>query len=160
MLNQCAPDARAQTTGATLTGTITDPSGAAIPGAHLVLDNTGTGADRLLNSNGRGEYTLTALPPGAYTLNVTRDGFQSYQQQGIVLTVSEQATANVVLTVGATENTVTVTANASVINTTTAEISNIVNERAISQLPLNGRDPSSLVLLSPGTTNVLNMGGG
>ena len=160
VLDVSVPQARAQTTGATLTGTITDPSGAAIPAAHLVLHNNGTGADRRLDSNGSGEYTLNALPPGGYTLTVTRDGFQSYQQQGIVLTVSEQATANVVLPVGATQNTVTVTANASVINTTSAEISNLVNERAISQLPLNGRDPSSLVLLSPGTTNVLNTGGG
>ncbi len=160
VLNECAPAARAQTTSATLTGTVTDPTGAAIPNAHLVLHDTGTGAEHQMDSNGSGEYTLTALPPGAYTLNVTSNGFRSYQQQGIVLTVSEQATANVVLLIGATENTVTVTANASVIDTTTAEISTVVNQRAISQLPLNGRDPSSLVLLAPGTTNVLNTGGG
>jgi hypothetical protein len=160
LLTDGFPRAHAQTTSATLTGTITDPSGAAIPAAHLVVHNIGTGADRMIDSNGSGEYTLTSLPPGEYTLNVTRDGFSSYQQKGIVLTVSEQATANVVLPVGATTNTITVTANASVIDTTTAEISNIVNEHAISQLPLNGRDPSSLVLLSPGTTNVLNTGGG
>ena len=159
-LTLLTPMAHAQTTSATLTGTITDPTGAAIPGAHLVLHNEGTGADRQIDSNGSGEYTLSALPPGAYTLNVTGQGFSNYQQKGIVLTVSEQATANVVLAVGAADNTVTVTANASVINTTTAEISNIVDEKAISQLPLNGRDPSSLVLLSPGTTNVLNTGGG
>jgi outer membrane receptor protein involved in Fe transport len=160
VLNELASDVNAQTTGATLAGLVTDPSGAAVPGAHLTLQNTGTGAKHQLDSNGSGEYTLTALPPGDYSLNVARPGFRSYQQQGIVLTVSEQATANVVLLVGATENTITVTANASVINTTSAEISNIVNQRAISQLPLNGRDPSSLVLLSPGTTNVLNTGGG
>jgi hypothetical protein len=160
LLTDGFPRAHAQTTSATLTGTITDPSGAAIPAAHLVVHDIATGADRMIDSNGSGEYTFTSLPPGEYTLNVTRDGFSSYQQKGIVLTVSEQATANVVLPVGATTNTITVTANASVIDTTTAEISNIVNEHAISQLPLNGRDPSSLVLLSPGTTNVLNTGGG
>ena len=86
------------------------------------------------------EEARTALPPGGQTLALRS-----------VKAVPEY---------GATENTVTVTANASVINTTTAEISNLVNERAISQLPLNCRDPSSLVLLSPGTTNVLNTGGG
>jgi outer membrane receptor protein involved in Fe transport len=160
VLSACAPELHAQTTAATLTGLVTDPSGAAVPGAHLTLSNVDTGAKHQLDSNASGEYTLTALPPGNYTLSVTRAGFRSYQQQGIVLTVSEQATANVLLAVGATENTITVTANASVINTTSAEISNIVNQRAISQLPLNGRDPSSLVLLSPGTTNVLNTGGG
>lgn len=160
VLNECAPALRAQTTAATLTGLITDSSGATISGAHLTLIEVDTGATHELDSNSSGEYTLTALPPGNYTLSVTRPGFSSYRQQGIVLTVSEQATANVVLKVGATENTITVTANASVINTTSAEISNIVNRRAISQLPLNGRDPSSLVLLSPGTTNVLNTGGG
>ncbi len=160
VVDEYSPTAYAQTTSATLTGTIKDATGAAIPGAHLVLHNEGTSADRQIDSNGNGEYTLTSLPPGDYTLNVTRDGFSSYQQKGIVLTVSEQATANVTLPVGTSSNTITVTANASVIDTTTAEISNIVNERAISQLPLNGRDPSSLVLLSPGTTNVLNTGGG
>ena len=160
IVNEYAPFAYAQTTSATLTGTINDASGAAVPGAHLVLHNIGTGADRQIDSNASGEYTLTSLPPGDYTLKVARDGFSSYQQNGISLTVSEQATANVVLAVGTAENTITVTANASVINTTSAEISNIVDEKAISQLPLNGRDPSSLVLLSPGTTNVLNTGGG
>jgi hypothetical protein len=150
----------AQGIGATLTGEVTDTTGAEIPGAHIIIRNLGTALEQKIDSNGSGNYTLTSLPPGQYQLTVVRDGFRKFVQQGITLTVGEQATANVSLQVGTEGETVTVTADASVINTTTAELSQVVDAAAITQLPLNGRDPSSLVLLSPGTTNVLNTGGG
>ena len=150
----------AQGTGATLTGQITDVTGAEVPGAHIVVRNLGTALEQKIDSNGSGNYTLTALPPGQYELTVTLGGFRKYVQQGITLTVGEQATTNVALQVGTEGDTVTVTANAELINTTSAELSQVVDAAAITQLPLNGRDPSSLVLLAPGTTNVLSSGGG
>ena len=126
---------RAQGTNATLTGTVTDSTGAEVAGAHITIRSVGTGFVQKLDSNGSGSYTATALPPGQYELTVERDGFRKYLQQGITLTVSEAATANVALEVGSADNTVTVTANAELINTTTAELSLVVNAAAITQLP-------------------------
>ncbi len=150
----------AQGTGATLTGEVTDATGAEVPGAHILIHNVGTGLEQAIDSNGSGNYTATSLPPGQYELTVVRDGFRKFVQQGITLTIGEQATANVALQVGTEGDTITVTADAAVINTVSAELSQVVDAAAITQLPLNGRDPSSLVLLSPGTTNVLNSGAG
>ena len=98
--------------------------------------------------------------PGNYSLTITAKGFAAYVQKGIVITVDLYATQDVHLKLASAANeTVTVTADAELINTTSAELGSTVNEAAISELPLDGRDPSSLVLLAPGTVNVLNHGG-
>src|ERR1019366_9923044 len=110
-------------------------------------------------SNAVGVYTIAPLPPGNYTLTVEAKGFARYVQQGIVLGVNISATQDVSLKTGSIQETVTVTENAELINTTTAELGTTVNEAAITQLPLNGRDPSSLVLLAPGITGVTQPGG-
>ncbi len=149
----------AQTTNASLSGTVTDSSGAAIPGAQVTARNTGTGLASTITSTGSGTYTLPNLPPGTYTLTVTKDGFSTSMQADVVLSVSQSATLNSTLAVGASSETITVDATPALINQSTAELSELVDENSIKQLPLNGRDPSSLVLLAPGTTNVLNRGG-
>jgi Carboxypeptidase regulatory-like domain len=149
-----------QATSASLTGQIVDGAGAAVPGAKVVVRNRDTSLEQSSVSNAQGVYTVAPLPPGPYILTVESQGFQKYVQTGIVLTVNESASQNVTLKVGDVQQTVTVSENAELINTTSAEISSVVNQHSITQLPLNGRDPSSLVLLSPGTTNVLNTGGG
>ena len=151
--------ADAQTTNASLSGTINDTSGAAIPGAQVTARNSGTGLTSTIVSSDSGTYTLPNLPPGTYTLTVTKDGFTTSVQNNVVLSVSESATLKATMAVGATSETITVDASATLINQSTAEVSTLVDENAIKQLPLNGRDPSSLVLLAPGTTNVLNRGG-
>ena len=155
-----APFAPGQATSASLTGQIVDGAGAAIPGAKVTVRNTDTNLQQSTLSNAEGIYTVAPLPPGPYTLTVEITGFQKYVQSGIVLTVNEAASQNISLKLGDVQQTVTVSANAELINTTSAEISSVVNQHSITQLPLNGRDPSSLVLLSPGTTNILNTGGG
>jgi Carboxypeptidase regulatory-like domain len=155
-----SPSAFAQGTSATLTGTIVDPAGALLANTAVTLTNTGTNFSRTSQSNASGTYTLADLPPGHYTLTVEQQGFKKYVQSGIELTVNEHATQNIALQVGDTAVSVEVTSNAELINTSSAEISSVVDATAVTQLPLNGRDPSSLVLLSPGTTNVLNTGGG
>src|ERR1700733_4275426 len=150
----------AQMTASTLNGNITDSTGASIPGATITVKNIGTNLTRQATSDAQGRYSVSQLPPGTYTIWVVSNGFQKYLQTGIVLTVAQVATQNVALQIGNVESTVQVTAGAALINTTTAELSTVVNGESITQLPLNGRDPSSLVLLAPGTTNVLNTGGG
>jgi hypothetical protein len=149
-----------QITASTLNGNITDSTGASVPGATITVKNIGTNLTRQATSDAQGRYSVSQLPPGTYTIWVVSNGFQKYLQTGIVLTVAQVATQNVALQIGNVESTVQVTAGAALINTTTAELSTVVNAESITQLPLNGRDPSSLVLLAPGTTNVLNTGGG
>jgi hypothetical protein len=152
--------ARGQGTSASLTGQITDATGAAVSGATVAAKNTATNLAQTTTSNTVGIYTIAPLPPGNYTLTVEAKGFARYVQQGIVLGVDISATQNVSLKTGSTTETVTVTEEAELINTTTAELGTTVNQAAITQLPLNGRDPSSLVLLAPGTTSVTAPGGG
>lgn len=143
-----------QGTSASLTGQITDATGAAVTGATVTAKNTGTNLAQTSTSNAEGVYTIAPLPPGNYTLTVEAKGFARYLQKGIVLGVDISATQDVSLKTGSTTETIEVTAGAELVNTTTAELGTTVNEAAITQLPLNGRDPSSLVLLAPGTTSV------
>ena len=149
----------AQNTNAVLNGTVTDSSGASIPGAQVSAVSVETGAAHSAVASSEGTYTLTALPPGTYNVTIQKDGFTTNVQSNLVLTVGEAATLKAVLTVGSTSETVSVSASGNVINSSTAELSEVVNERSVKELPLNGRDPSSLVLLAPGTTNVLNTAG-
>ena len=160
VLNVFIPLAFAQGGSAVLSGTVTDPTGAAIPAAHVTFTNVDTNLALTSQSNSSGLYRFPTVPPGHYTLAAEGQGFQKFQQSGIVITVSQQATIDIALKVGSETETISVQAGAALINTTNAEIANTVGEHAIRELPLNGRDPSSLVLLSPGTVNVLNTGAG
>ena len=154
------PPAFAQTTNARLSGTVRDSEGAVIPEATLTVTNVDTNQVQTIQSSSAGEFAIPSLAPGRYSVSVEHTGFQKSVQSGVSLTVSQDATLNIVLNPGNVTETVNVDAGAELINTTTAEISTVVDEHAVSQLPLNGRDPSSLVFLSPGVTNVLNTGGG
>jgi hypothetical protein len=149
-----------QGTSATLNGSVLDSTGALIPGVRLTIQNTGTGLKETVNTNDNGLYSIQPLPPGSYSLTAEKIGFQKQVQAGITLTVGQAATVNITLQTGASDQTITVTSGAELINTTTADISQVVNENEVKELPLNGRDPSSLVLLSPGVTNVLNSSAG
>jgi Carboxypeptidase regulatory-like domain len=150
-----AISARAQTTAARLTGTVTDSTGAAIPNAKVSAKNLGTNFTQVVNADGAGQYSLPSLPPGSYLLSTEAEGFQRRVQSGIMLTVGQNATLNIVLQPGSTGETVTVTGGAGLINATSAEISQVINENSVKELPLNGRDPSSLVFLTTGVTNEL-----
>jgi hypothetical protein len=149
-----------QGTSASLTGNVTDPSGAAVAGATVTVTNIDTNFKQSTKTDGVGTYLIRPLPIGTYTLSIDAAGFARYVQKGIILTVNLAATQDVRLKVGAGKaETISVTADAELINTSSAELGSTVNEAAISQLPLDGRDPSSLVLLAPGTVNVINHGG-
>ncbi|WP_233581183.1 carboxypeptidase-like regulatory domain-containing protein [Acidipila sp. EB88] len=149
----------AQTTNASLSGTVTDASGASIGGAQISVVSNETAQTLTATTSDEGTYTITSLPPGTYTVTVTKQGFTTSVQNGLQLTVGQAATLKATLAIGATSETVQVNAAGQVINQSTAEISELVNERSVKELPLNGRDPSSLVLLAPGTTNILASGG-
>jgi hypothetical protein len=142
-----------QATNARLGGVVTDASGAIVPGAKVTVKNTGTSLVEVGTSGSDGVYQFPLLPAGAYTLKVEASGFQSYQQTGIVLTVNQPATLNVALKVGEASETVTVTGGTLQLDTTTAQIGQTMTADEISDLPLNGRNPATLVFIAPGTTN-------
>ena len=140
----------AQGTNGTLTGQVVDPSGAAIPEASITLTNVGTSFPQTVTTDGTGIYVFKLVQPGNYMLTVVARGFAKYVQQGIVIDANVNATQNVSMKLGSSSQTVSVTANAELIDTTTAELGLTINENSVSQLPLNGRDPSALALLAPG----------
>ena len=142
-------------TSARLSGSVTDPSGAAIPQAHITATNTGTNLSLTVDSDKAGNYAFNSLPVGQYELSATRDGFSPIHETGISLTVGQSATLNLPLKLGGAQDVVTVDGGADLINTTSAELSQIVDEATIKDLPLNGRDPGTLVFLSAGVTNEL-----
>jgi hypothetical protein len=160
LLAAMAVSAIGQGTSASLTGAVTDPTGAALPGATVTATNIDTNFAQTVKSNAIGIYLLKPLPIGRYTLAISASGFDVYQQKGIVLTVNLAATQDVHLKIASGKaETISVNADAELINTSTAELGTTIGEAAIAELPLNGRDPSTLVLLAPGTSNVIQHGG-
>ncbi len=145
----------AQVTSAQLDGKVEDASGALIAHAQVTATNTATNLVQTVTANDSGEYHFSSLPPGPYKLAVTAAGFAQSVSTGIVLTVGQSATLPVQLVIGADTQSTTVNASTAMINSTTAEISTVIGERSVKELPLNGRDPSSLVFLSAGVTNEL-----
>lgn len=140
-----------QGTSGSLNGQVTDPSGAAISSAIVTLTNTGTNSIQTAETDSTGVFQFKLVQPGAYKLAISATGFADYLQTGIVINANLYATQNVKMKVAtARGETVSVTADAELINTTTAELGMTVNEQSVADLPLNGRDPSTLALLAPG----------
>jgi len=137
---------------ASISGRITDASGAAVPAASVVVKNTGTSASETTISDGEGRYAMPALPIGSYELQVSKPGFQTSVSTGITLTVGSAPVIDLQLTVGQATQAVTVSADASQVETTNASVSSLVNATQMRELPLNGRDFEQLILLAPGVS--------
>ena len=152
----CNQPACAQQTTARLSGAVADTSGASIPDAKVTILNTGTGLTMSVATGADGAYSFPQLPVGSYQLTVEKGGFETYVQKGIVLTVDESATQSVNLKVGAASEQVTVTANASMLTTSTGTVSQLVDQKRVVDLPLNGRNANTLVFLGAGTANTTN----
>src|SRR5258706_14223559 len=148
----------AQTTSGSISGTVTDASRAGVPGAQVTAINTQTGAQRASVTGEDGTYQLPGLPPGIYDLRVEKEGFNTIIQQGIVLQVTQDAVLNVALRVGTVKQEFTVSAAPPLLDTTNAQVSEVVTEQALTQLPLNGRDLSKLIQLQVGVAPVTNAG--
>jgi hypothetical protein len=133
-----------------LRGTVTDPSGAAVPGAKISLVEPATGMTRTTTSGADGTYVFTELQPGTFQLTVEATGFQTYQQKGVVLRVSLPATVNVRLVVGAVTQVVSVSGQAPLLNTTDASIGQTMGTQQIEQLPLEARNVPGLLSVQPG----------
>ena len=133
-----------------LRGTVTDPNGAAVPGATVTLINDNTKAERVTNSGEGGEYQFEQLQPGTYRLRVERNGFRTVLREEIQLLVATASTLEVQLSIGEVGETVTVDAGASPLNTQDVTIGNVIGEREVRNLPSAGRNPLHLVSLQPG----------
>ncbi len=134
-------------------GVVTDPSGAAVSGAMVSAKDVETEIVRITRTDSAGRYGLPDLEVGAYEVTVSKDGFETLVQGGIILVVGQQAKVNFALKVGATADHVTVTANTPIVSATTTDISGLVGEQQVKDLPLNGRSYDLLMLLDPGVVN-------
>jgi hypothetical protein len=140
----------AQLDTGTISGTVTDQSGGAIPGATIAIRNVETGVTRSLPTNAAGRYEAVALPVGNYEVRASLTGFQTLVRSGITLTVGRNAVVDMALQVGEVAQSVTVTGEASFVETTTATVSNLVDEKRVTDIPLNNRDLTGLAFLQPG----------
>lgn len=139
-----------QNVSGTISGIVHDPSGAIVPLVNITATNTGTSATFQTTTDDSGAYILRTLPVGIYDLAAEINGFKKYQTKGIRLQVNEIARVDVNLAVGTAAETVTVSSQAVVVDTTTATLKAVVDQKRIEELPLNGRNPTQLMQLIVG----------
>lgn len=142
--------AYAQVAGATLTGTVKDPSGGIIPNAQVVITDVATGVTRTVPSNTAGLYIAPNLLPGTYEVKVSAQGFKTQLEKGITLTVGAQQALDFTMQVGQMTQTVEVTTEAPTVELTSSELGATVNSTTVRELPLNGRSWTDLAELQPG----------
>src|SRR6266576_2040054 len=140
----------AQTGTSRITGRIGDSKGATVPGASVTVTNEATGLSQTQTTTDAGVYSFDSLPAGAYTVTVEQQGFKKFQKTGNALEVGTPLTIDVAMEVGQVTETVTVQGGAEQLQTANATIGNVVDQKAIETLPLNGRNPLTLLLLEPG----------
>ena len=138
---------------ASITGIVTDATGGAIPAANVKVENTETGAVRNTSTDERGRYDATLLPVGNYSVTVEKSGFQRETRTGITLVVGQHAAVDVALEVSGIEQSVTVSEVPSTVQVTTEDVSGLVGEQQVKDLPLNGRSYDQLLTLNPGVVN-------
>jgi hypothetical protein len=141
-----------QTQLATVSGTITDPSGAVVPGVSVTIVSQGTGLKRNAPTDMAGEYRFAGLPTGNYSLRIERTGFQSQIREGVELTSAAEVMINSQLAIGDLSQQATVSANIAGIDSTTSTIDELLPEQSLTELPLDNRDLFSAVTLQPGVS--------
>ena len=148
-----SPVAVAQTITGNIIGTVSDETGAVLPGVEITVQNQDTGISRTVVSNDEGSYRAQSLASGPYEVRAELAGFQTLIRTGIGLTVGQQAVVDLTLQIGAISEQVIVTGEASLVETTQSTVSELVDEKKISDLPLNGRNFIQLALLQSGVIN-------
>ena len=149
--------AYAQVDRANLNGTVTDASGSLVPNARVEIVSQTTGLTREAQTGPSGVYSIPGLPVGTYDLKISREGFRLYEVKGIQLFVGQTRTMDAKLQVGALATQVEVQAEAAALETSDAQVGNVIESRQLSDIPVNGRNWATLQILSPGAINV---GGG
>jgi hypothetical protein len=152
VLTLAAAIASAQSGTGEINGTVTDSTGAAVAGATVTITNPATGFNRIIRTNEGGVYSAPALQPGAYTIKVEREGFQSQSRAGVELQVGSAPSLNFTLAVGNVAEVIEVTGGAPVLETESTSVGTVIENKRIVELPLNGRNYLQLASLIPGAT--------
>ena len=147
-------------TSATLLGTVTDSGGAVIPNASVQVKNVGTDQAQQVATDAQGRYTVPNLPIGDYEAQATAQGFQTIVRRGITLTVGQQAVVDFSMMVGQSQQTITVEAQVTQVDTSSTAVASYVEQKQINDLPLNGRNFTDLVTLIPGVAGGSQVGNG
>ena len=137
-----------------MAGNVLDASGAAVPNATVTATNVDTTIVHNTVSGKNGDYVLTDLPPGNYTLSVEAPGFRKLEQTGVSLQVNQQARVDLTLQVGQTAETVSVTGHPPLLENESSSVGTVINQQLVNELPLNGRNFVQLATLSPGVNGV------
>lgn len=149
-----AVPAIAQTSSSSINGVVTDPAQEVIPGAKVVLRNVATNVERETVSNGAGNYFFSSVPPARYTLTFSAANFQQETIAAFDVAVAQAVTINAALKVGNVSQTVTVEAVGSQVESSTAQLGTVIGEKTVHDLPLNGRNFTQLLTLTPGVTPI------
>lgn len=156
LLCTSVPQLRAQFGTATLSGTVTDPTGASVPSAQITLEGVLEKTVRQTTTDTAGMYVIPAITPGTYRLVVKASGFVEQTLTNIVLTSGQGSTLNVALTLASTATQVSVQAATPLLETTTAAVGTEVNSQQFADLPMLGRNFTTLIDMLPGVANVLS----
>ncbi|HEY6370779.1 MAG TPA: TonB-dependent receptor [Candidatus Sulfotelmatobacter sp.] len=141
----------AQTFRGTILGTVTDPSGAVVPGAKVTVKNTGTGLERTSETSADGSYSLPELPIGTYTVTVVQQGFQTFVANGVTVDVASERRVDAALKTGQISTKVEVSADQlPMVETTTNTLGGVLTAQTVENMPVNGRDYTKLIYMNPG----------
>jgi len=148
----CASSKAQVTNAGSISGSVTDPTGAVVAGATIVLKNNETGIENTTTTSENGTFTIAQLPRGTYTLIVqATSGFKKSEVTRVIVNVGTPTTVNVTLEPGAPQETITIVGGGEILQTQTANIGNTITGRQITELPFTSRDALDLVLALPGT---------
>jgi hypothetical protein len=149
-----SPVSLAQQASATVNGVVSDPSGAAVPNAQIALTNTATAVERTTTTNSDGAYAFLNVVPGQYSIRASAAGFTAITQTQITLEVNQTATFDFHLKLGEARSAITVEATAASVEASTSELGTVVNTHEVVGLPLNGRNFTQLLTITPGAVNI------
>src|SRR3984957_7311320 len=146
----CVSSASGQTVTGSIAGVVTDPSGAVVPGAKVVCENTATGVKTSVQTNSAGVYTLRFLPIGTYAVTIVAKGFATQKVEAFPLEINQTAEVNAKLTISGSTTVEVMETIHPILDTTDATLGNTLSTNEIANIPLNGRNFSALTLFQPG----------